>query len=128
MDFDFSMFLSWQAVLFCLGIYAIVYVIRTALETFIAKIKDNRYWRELALPVMGIIIGIGLGAAFSGIPMPDGISTISARMTFGAVCGLLSSFVYNRIKSWIKSKTETIIPGQESQENAVPEVSPDKDA
>lgn len=97
---------SWQVIVICLAIFALVYVVRTIIEYKWPKVKENRFWREVFLPLAGIVSGVVIGAVAYVFPWPAGIGEhIVNRMIFGGVAGLFSSFVYNRVKSWLKSKT-----------------------
>lgn len=107
---DLSQFITWQMlfsfVLLSLGIYAMTLVIRTIVEVLWVNAKNNRYWREIFLPLGGIANGIILGALLSVFPLPELLSNhLSNRMIYGAVCGLFASFLYNRAKSWINSRS-----------------------
>lgn len=112
MEFDFSLFSLGTLSVLCLGIYAIVYCIRKIVENLWKSAPDNRYWRDLALPVLGILIGAVIGMVAKSFPWPDQFTTFSARALLGAVCGMASSFVYGRFKAWLKS-SKSLVPATE---------------
>ena len=92
-------------VFLCLSIYAVTLVIRSVVEGVWQKAKDNRYWREIFLPIGGIINGALLAGNLSFLPLPELLSAhVSNRILYGMVCGLFASFIYGRVKAWIKSK------------------------
>lgn len=118
MDFAtiFDTFVNWQTLVFCLGIYLITLVIRTFLETFWQKAKENRFYRELFLPLGAIVNGAIIGAIAHKFPWPaPGLtSSLLARCMYGAICGLVSSWVYGRFKSWINSG-KPVLPASPTQ-------------
>jgi protein-S-isoprenylcysteine O-methyltransferase Ste14 len=118
MEFDFSMFSLGILSVLCLGIYALVFVVRTAVETVFKNIKENKYWRDLVLPVLGIVFGIIFGLIMKDFPWPDSFSSLSARTLLSAVCGLISSFVYGRFKAWLKSSA-SVVPGSSEEEKTL---------
>jgi len=100
-----SVFLSPQTVLVCLAIYVMTYVIRRIVETTWKEAATNRYWRELAVPLGPIVNGVFIGLVASKFVWPEMIgSSLSGRIMYGAVCGLFSAHLYNRIRAWTKAK------------------------
>lgn len=106
MDEVIQTFFSAQTILLCLGVYVITFVTRRVVETVWPKVKFNRYWREIFVPIAPIANGAILGLVMKTWVYPDIVGTSwGARMMYGAVCGLFSAFLYNRIRAWLKSKT-----------------------
>ncbi len=106
MDFDsvFSVFLNWQTIVLCLSIYIITYIIRTIVENISDKIKNSRYWTEIFLPLIPIVSGAIVGLIPVMFPWPLNIGDfVFAKAMYGAICGLFSGWVYNRIKAWLSS-------------------------
>jgi len=101
----------------CLTVYVVTYFVRMLFEG-IWRVLDaqgavkklsilGRIWSEIVVPVLPILTGGCLGFAAKTFVWPDfAMSTKLARILYGAVCGLFSSFVYNRIRGWIKSKPD----------------------
>ncbi len=111
MDFDsvFSAFISWQTVMLCLTIYLISYIVRTIGDNTSDKIKENRYWREIILPLLPIFIGVLLSIIPTPFPWPLNFGDfVFAKIMYSAICGQFSGWVYNRAKSWISSGKETV--------------------
>lgn len=119
MEDVFQTFFSAQTIFLCLGVYVIVYVQRKIIETWKPKIKFNRWWREIFVPIGPIAVGAALGL-MKNLVWPDILGeSVGARILYGAVCGLFSAFIYNRIRAWIKSKTDsTATPAPAAEDNS----------
>jgi hypothetical protein len=95
MNFGIDSLASWATLLFCMGVYITVFLIRRAAELLIKGLVNNFYWRELVLlllpPLLGVLLGVGLSTGFS---YPEGISGWKARALYGLVCGFSSGMVY----------------------------------
>ena len=118
MDQLFEVFFSAQMLMLCLGIYAMTYVIRRVLETVWPKIRTNRYYAEIALPIGPIANGTILGFFMKAFEWPAMVGTSAGGlMLFGSVCGMLSALVYGRVRSWLKSKP---VPGLPSDPPSIP--------
>lgn len=106
MDEVFQTFFSAQTIFLCLGIYVITFVMRKVIETWKPKVRFNRWWREIFVPIGPIVNGALLGL-MKNIAWPDMLGeSLGGRMLYGAICGLFSAFIYNRIRAWMKSKTD----------------------
>lgn len=118
MDTVFYAILSWQFLFFCLGVAAVTFVIRKSVEYFILdnpKLPGNKaskLWRELLLPVGPVVGGALLSLIATKYPYPEGINSVSSRVIFGLVAGLLSGLVYRVITGMLKknigSATDTL--------------------
>jgi len=98
-------FASWQTMLVCLAVFLAVFAVRRVLETALGdKLKQNKWWYEVALPLMPIAVGAGLGILAKSFPWPLVIGeSIWARAMYGAICGLSSGWVYSRFRSIMKT-------------------------
>jgi hypothetical protein len=105
LDEMFEVFASWQTMLVCLGVFLAVFAVRRVLETALGdKLKQNKWWYEVALPLMPIVIGASLGALAKNFPWPMVIGdNIWARIMYGGICGLSSGWVYSRFRSIMKT-------------------------
>lgn len=123
----FQYLLSWQFWVFCLGLAAITFVIRKAVEFFILdnpKMPGSRtssLWRNLLLPIAPICNGVIIGFFAKQYPYPEGISSASGRVFFGLVAGLLSSTVYRLAWNLVKDKipaniNNVVAPNPNNQE------------
>jgi hypothetical protein len=99
----------------CLAVYVITYLIRATFEgTWRILVQQGeikkgsvwgRMWSEVIVPVLPILVGGCLGFAVKTFMMPDfAMKTKLARVLYGAICGLFSAFIYNRIRGWLNSK------------------------
>jgi hypothetical protein len=104
----FQALFSWQFLLFCLAIAAIIFVIRRfaeyAMENWASAAKESKLWKELILPILPVLIGPVAAFFAKKYPFPDGLNSISARIAFGLVAGLLSGLVYRVLKSMLSYK------------------------
>ena len=107
---------SFQTVYFCLAIYVLTYLVRRLFEgTWKVLVQEGRVrkgvllariWAEIVVPVLPIILGGLLSFAAKTFVWPDfAMKTKLARVVYGAICGLFSAFIYNRIRGWLKSGT-----------------------
>jgi uncharacterized membrane protein len=99
-----SQLFSWQFMLFCLGIAAITFVVRSTVEHTYVILAQKKIWKELILPIFPVITGALIGAAATSYPYPEGFDSTSGRTMFGLVAGLLSGLLYRVIKSLLTSK------------------------
>jgi hypothetical protein len=110
MDTILSSFLSWQLLLFALGIFFIVWVVRTVVGYFWKGAEDNALWTELVLRLMPIAAGILIGKFATGYPYPTGLSSESGRLIFGIVGGGLSGTVFSAFKGLLKGYVAGLSP------------------
>ena len=106
MDSVFTSLLSWQTILFCLGIHFVTYILRTVIEVAVPKVKvpDTllyKLWRELVLPLGPFAVGFALVFVAKKFPWPTPIATItSAKILYALCCGGASGWLYARIRAW----------------------------
>ena len=109
-----------QTVYLCLAIYVVTYLIRRVIEgTWSILVQQgeakkvsipSRIWDEIVVPILPILIGGGLSFAAKTFVWPDfAMKTKLARVLYGCICGLFSAFIYNRIRGWLKSKTDVSV-------------------
>ncbi len=96
--------LFWPSVLLCLGIYVIMYVIRTIFESSWPALKTTFLWRELALPIGPILVGALFALLASKYPWPTlVVGSLSAKILYGSVCGICSGWIYGRFRAYLKA-------------------------
>lgn len=100
----FETIFSPQTIYICLAIYVVTFAIRKVVEAAWLGAKKNRLWNEAFVPVGPIANGALLGLAAKTFVWPEFAAAVEARMMYGAVCGMFSALVYNRIRAWVKSK------------------------
>jgi len=109
MDF----FVSWQFIIFCLGISGIIYVIRTNVEYLLRNnrrfSKKSKIWRDLILPVLPVFVGICFAFLFKSYPYPKELSFEGGKIIFGIVSGLLSGLVYRVFKGVLYNKYNSVL-------------------
>lgn len=111
MDELLKIFLSWQFMIFCLGLSGMGFVFRKLIEYFILDnphvpaSKHSMIWRSLILPIAPVVSGALAGYLAKGYPYPDGLASSEyGRISFGLVAGLLSGLVYRVIAELLRSK------------------------
>lgn len=114
MDSILQILLSWQFIIFSLGIVAVITVFRTIAEYLLKNVKfmakESKLWAELILPILPVILGPIGSILIKEYPYPEGISTNGARFVFGLVAGLLSGLVYRIIKGLFNQKLASTLP------------------
>lgn len=103
--------------IFCVMVYFVTKVVRKAFELRFENIKDNKYWRELFLPLGPIGTGMILAAVFYGYPFPEAFSeSFLTRGVLGVVCGGASGLVYRIFKALFpKNKSDNKIDSEKDQ-------------
>ena len=109
MDSAITVLLSWQFMLFSLGCFFVIWVLRTILEFFIPTISTNKYWDKLALPLLPAILGATVAHFITAYPYPDGFTATVPRELFGLVAGSLSSISFQVIKGLLKQQLTSLI-------------------
>lgn len=111
MDELLRIFLSWQFMIFCLGLAAMGFILRKIIEYTILDnphvpgSKHSMIWRSLILPIAPVVSGAIAGYFAKNYPYPEGLGTSEyGRISFGLVAGLLSGLVYRVISELLKSK------------------------
>ena len=104
MDNALTQLLSWNFLLFSLCVVVITYILRTVLEYKADKLKNINLWNKLVLPLMPIFSGVLLAALVKEYPYPESIKSLSGRLMFGSVAGLLSGLLWRLVKALINSK------------------------
>ena len=100
-----STLLSWQFVLLCLAVSAIIFVFRTVVDFTIKSLgKTSSLWEDVILPSSPVILGGLMGWFMDSFPYPDNLTSKDFRIIFGLVAGFLSASVYRMIKATIIRK------------------------
>ncbi len=114
MDNILQILLSWQFIIFSLGVVAIITVFRTIAEYLLKNVKviakESKLWHDLILPILPVIVGPVSAMLIKGYPYPEGISTGGAKFVFGLVAGLLSGLVYRIVKALYSQKLASVLP------------------
>lgn len=109
MDPALTVLLSWQFMLFSLGCFFVIWVIRTILEFFIPTISANKYWDKLALPLLPVFLGATVAHFITSYPYPNGEVATLPRELFGITAGGLSTVAFQVIKGLLKQQLTTLI-------------------
>ena len=78
-------------------------MIRTIIEFFLKNHETNKFYTELVLPILPILVGGVLSAVISNYPWQyTGVTLSLCTRTFlGLFCGMLCNISYSRIKIWL---------------------------
>jgi len=110
MESVFENFFSIQVLFFCLFVWGLSLIFRKLFEYFFKSITLKRYWRELILPILPILIGTILSVLIKEYPYPSPFdSSASARLFFGFVAGGASGYVYRIIKAFLMNKKDAVL-------------------
>lgn len=109
MDNALDTLLSSQFLLFCLGMFALTWLIRVFVEYFFPKSVGSKLWEKLLLPVMPLIFGAVIAIFAKQYPYPNNLVSFSGRIIFGSVSGMFSGLVYQVIKGVLKDKVQSMI-------------------
>jgi uncharacterized membrane protein YedE/YeeE len=114
MDNILQVLMSWQFIIFSLGIVAITSVLRTVVEYILTNVKvmakESKLWNDLILPIMPVVLGSVSTVFIKGYPYPEGISATGGRFVFGLVAGLLSTLLYRIVKALFNQKLVASLP------------------
>lgn len=106
-----SIFLTWQFLIFCLGLSAITFVVRKIVEYLMLCFpgllgsKFSILWKSVLLPIGPVVNGAIAGVLADSFPYPESLGTSSyGRFSFGLVAGLFSGLVYRIVVELLKSK------------------------
>lgn len=102
---DLGELLTLSTLVFCLMVWVVVWLQRKLVERLWKNAKENKWWNEIFLPIGAPATG-GLLAAFVKMyPFPEQFgSSLSGRVFFGCVCGLLSGYAYRIVKRMLAKK------------------------
>ena len=127
-DQVFEVLVNWQTMLLCLGVYMGMFVSRKVIEVAWRGARQNRFYNELFLPVGPIAMGVLIASFSKSYPWPMELAeTASGMAMYGGVCGLLSGFVYARLRTTLKiteeKKRASMAPPAPEEPEAKPEES-----
>jgi hypothetical protein len=136
METALTTFVTWQAVLFCLGVFVTTFIIRKAVEgtwDFLAPHKQpgppppNRareLWEGVILRVMPPIVGV-VCAFITTELMHPGVHSAAGKAFYGLVCGFGSSYVYMVVKAVLKKGFNVSSPTGKEGDSLRPAGPPD---
>lgn len=99
----FEVFANWQTALFCLSIYLLTQLMRAIVENAptTKALAAGWVWQKVLLPFGPVGAGVILAVVCKKFPWPMPVADImSAKLMYGAVCGILSGWVYARVREW----------------------------
>lgn len=98
-------FLSLPLVIYCLVIWALVWVQRRGVEVGIPSIKTKKFWTEFLVPLGPLGTGALLAAALPMYPFPEMfVAHWTGRAAVGLACGLVSGLVFRIVKKALVEK------------------------
>jgi len=97
----FDVFANWQTVVFCLAVYIITFSTRTMVETLAPSFAKKKTWTDILLPLGPIGTGVAMALIAKKFPWPMPIAEAhSAKIMYGAICGLFNGWMYSRVRAW----------------------------
>jgi hypothetical protein len=134
LDTILQAFVTWQTLLFCLGIALITYVVRTIVEATWKGATTNDLWNEVAVRLGPIFIGALVVFTSKTFPWPSQITGSKlAMMFYGGACGVASAYVYAAFRAWLTvagnkgfEPAKRLMPKKFSQKADTPSVPPGK--
>lgn len=96
--------LSWQTLMFMLGVFVTTYVVRKTAEGVRPRLLQTKLWEDTALPILPILLGAAGGFLDKTFPFPDGLADVWARVRFGAVCGFMSAHTFSIINALLAQR------------------------
>ena len=105
---SFDLLFSWNFLLFSLGIFVMTYVVRSTVEYFFKTFVAGAFWNALCLAVMPPLFGAITGLLAKSYAYPGELNSTFDRVMFGAVAGLLSTWVYKVAKDLLKSRIQSL--------------------
>lgn len=103
---DFGQFFTVPMALLAIVVWVLVLAQRKVLELKWPNFKENRWWRELFLPLGPAGTGGILAVAIAKYPFPDVLAgSWEGRLFCGIVAGLGSGTVYRILKQFLALKS-----------------------
>ncbi len=125
LDSVIETFLNIQTIIMCVGIYLMTFVIRTVVETYWKGYAVSKFWNHIFLPLGAICNGAIIAMAAKLLPIPTELSgSLAGRAMYGAILGLFSGFMYNRIKAYMTNNAAgggVNMPGDDRLNKITPE-------
>lgn len=112
-DSGLEIFANWQTVALGLTIYVMTAAVRRVIETSRPTVKQNKWWREVFLPLGPVGNGIILAVVVRGFPWPEQVAgSLSSRVMYALVCGLGCGWLYGRFRGVMKkdSHPNDVVP------------------
>jgi hypothetical protein len=97
MDEALQLFTSVSMLAVALGAWLGTAVLRALVEYLYPPVAEAKWYRDVALPLVPLVIGAALALA-----MPDLHTVALARAILGAFAGLHSGYLYGRVKALLK--------------------------
>ena len=107
-----SQLITVENILFCLAIYALVFIHKKVMETvgnkFFPKFISSNIWKEILVPMGPLGTGVILSLIIPSYPFPQLFSSTGAHIIYGLGCGLISGLVYRLVKKNLSGAIKSI--------------------
>jgi hypothetical protein len=99
MNFDISVFLTWQFAVACVAIYAVVETVKRTVKKGAPSTFETAWFQGFVLTPLPLLVGAAVGCipGFLGVNGTE----IGARIIIGIAAGFLSGFIYGMIKRFL---------------------------
>ena len=105
-----SEFLSSSFIMLCLAITGILLIIRLPVDYTLSNTTLIKWWRNVVLPILPVVMGIVFGWLVKGYYYPSDIISSSSRIIFGTAAGLCSTQLYRMVIALLNNKEQSIYP------------------
>jgi hypothetical protein len=108
-----EVFANWQTILFCMSVYLLTQFFRSIVEHMPAtkSFSQGWIWQTVLLPFGPVGAGMLLAVVCKKFPWPMPVSNIlSAKLMYGAACGVGCGWVFARVKEWFGVAAESNNP------------------
>lgn len=106
MDKAYEIFASWQTLVLGLTIYVLALSARRVVETGWVGAKTNKWWNEVLLPALPIVLGVLIAVLARKFPWPEPIlksESFSAKAGYGIAVGLICGWLYARVRGFLRA-------------------------
>lgn len=106
MDKAFDIFVTWQTMVLGLALYVCSLGARRIVETGWVGAKKNKWWNEVLLPAIPLLLGVLVAGLAHQFPWPDPIlksNSFTARAAYGIAVGLTCGWLYARVRGFLRA-------------------------
>ena len=121
--------LTWQTMLFSLGVFAFSHSIRRALEKLFPTLspktpltKAQIAWEEVFLPAVPVLVGVTMALVITSYPYPSLLHSAGSRVVYGTVMGFFCSWTFRLVKAILVKKFNINLPDPTAPSDRPPSV------
>lgn len=103
--------LTWNTLVFSMAIFIFSLFLRRTLEAVFPTLSRGtplsvaqKIWESVVLPMVPVVVGVSIAYFVSSWPYPEDLTSIGARVLYGAICGFFSTSAYRVLSALINKK------------------------